>query len=124
MLELNAVVNLRLRRRIAIIPNLEPGKIMLANSRRCLCVVLLILGCLSFEEDSSRRCFAASPLVSPLALQDSQSDELSDEEAKSIKIADRFFSILEKSPRRGTALERVYGPVSYTHLTLPTICSV
>ena len=39
----------------------------------------------------------------------SPQDELSEEEAKSIKIAERFFSILEKSPRRGTALERVYG---------------
>ena len=39
----------------------------------------------------------------------SPQDELSAEEAKSVKIADRFFSILEKSPRRGTALERVYG---------------
>ena len=50
-------------------------------------------------------CHAAAKSV----VQDSQPDELSEEEAKSIKIADRFFSILEKSPRRGTALERVYG---------------
>ncbi len=50
-------------------------------------------------------CDAAAKFV----IQDSQPDELSEEEAKSIKIADRFFSILEKSPRRGTALERVYG---------------
>ena len=49
---------------------------------------------------ASNRSFAV--MVSP-------QDELSDEEAKSIKIAQRFFSILEKSPRRGTALERVYG---------------
>ena len=35
--------------------------------------------------------------------------ELSEEEAKSVKIAERFFSILKKSPRRGTALERIYG---------------
>ena len=41
--------------------------------------------------------------------EDTQPEELSEEEAKSIKIAERFFTILEKSPRRGTALERVYG---------------
>ena len=36
-------------------------------------------------------------------------DVLSDEEAKQVKIAERFLSVLEKSPRRGTALDRVHG---------------
>ncbi|WP_345682688.1 DUF1583 domain-containing protein [Novipirellula caenicola] len=36
-------------------------------------------------------------------------NELSEEEARQIKTAERFFSILEKNPRRGTALDRVYG---------------
>ena len=36
-------------------------------------------------------------------------DKLTAEEQKQIKIAERFFSILEKSPRRGTALDRIYG---------------
>jgi len=84
----------------------KSGESMLAKSCRCLCAVLLMLGVLGFEADSPRRCFAA---CHPLVVQDSQSEELSEEEAKSIKIAERFFSILEKSPRRGTALERVYG---------------
>ena len=56
---------------------------------------------------TSSRCMATCS-HKPLAGSSTQ-DELSAEEAKSVKIADRFFSILEKSPRRGTALERVYG---------------
>ena len=65
-------------------------------------VVVVFFGCLS-----PLRCIAIcsqQPIVGG-----SPQDELSAEEAKSIKIADRFFTILEKSPRRGTALERVYG---------------
>jgi len=36
-------------------------------------------------------------------------DEPSEEEAEQIKGAQRFLTVLEKSPRRGTALDRVYG---------------
>ena len=36
-------------------------------------------------------------------------DEVSDEEATQIKAAERFLTVLEKNPRRGTALDRVYG---------------
>ncbi|MFO0998997.1 MAG: tetratricopeptide repeat protein [Planctomycetaceae bacterium] len=36
-------------------------------------------------------------------------DEPSEEEAEQIKAAERFLTVLEKSPRRGTALDRVYG---------------
>ena len=84
----------------------ESGEFMLAKSCRCLFTVFVMLGFAGFEIDSPSYCFAASH---PAVVQDSQSGELSEEEAKSIKIAERFFSILEKSPRRGTALERVYG---------------
>ncbi len=38
-----------------------------------------------------------------------QEEALSDEEQKQVAIAERFFSVLEKSPRRGTALDRIYG---------------
>ena len=36
-------------------------------------------------------------------------DELSDEEQRQVQIAERFLTVLEKSPRRGTALDRIYG---------------
>ncbi len=36
-------------------------------------------------------------------------DEPSEEEAEQFKAADRFLAVLQKSPRRGTALDRVYG---------------
>ena len=36
-------------------------------------------------------------------------ESLSDEEKKQVEIADRFLTVLERSPRRGTALDRVYG---------------
>ncbi|MCA9047323.1 MAG: tetratricopeptide repeat protein, partial [Planctomycetaceae bacterium] len=35
--------------------------------------------------------------------------ELQEEEARRIQIADRFLNVLEKNPRYGTALDRVYG---------------
>ena len=81
---------------------------MLSFCFRCLCAVLFVLGCLGFEAESQRGCLLACH-PHPIVMQDSQPDELSAEETKSIKIAERFFSILEKSPRRGTALERIYG---------------
>jgi tetratricopeptide (TPR) repeat protein len=37
------------------------------------------------------------------------SEELSEEELRQIKTAERFLGVLEKNPRRGTALDRVYG---------------
>lgn len=42
----------------------------------------------------------------PLASEDT---ELSDEEARQIKTAERFLDVLLKNPRYGTALDRVYG---------------
>lgn len=36
-------------------------------------------------------------------------DEVSEEETTQIKAAERFLTVLEKNPRRGTALDRVYG---------------
>ena len=41
--------------------------------------------------------------------QDDPAAELAEDEARQVKIAERFLSILEKNPRRGTALDRVYG---------------
>ena len=38
-----------------------------------------------------------------------QADELSEDEAKQVQATERFLKVLEKSPRRGTALDRVYG---------------
>ncbi|MDZ4849185.1 MAG: DUF1583 domain-containing protein [Pirellulaceae bacterium] len=35
--------------------------------------------------------------------------ELSDEEVQQVQATERFLKVLEKSPRRGTALDRVYG---------------
>ncbi|MCA9053139.1 MAG: tetratricopeptide repeat protein, partial [Planctomycetaceae bacterium] len=35
--------------------------------------------------------------------------ELSEEEQRQVQIAERFVTVLERSPRRGTALDRVYG---------------
>ena len=36
-------------------------------------------------------------------------NELSEDEQKQIEIAERFVTVLEKNPRRGTALDRIYG---------------
>jgi tetratricopeptide (TPR) repeat protein len=38
-----------------------------------------------------------------------QREDLSEEEAKQVQATERFLKVLEKSPRRGTALDRVYG---------------
>ncbi len=40
---------------------------------------------------------------------DALADELSEEEAKQVLATERFLKVLEKSPRRGTALDRIYG---------------
>ncbi len=45
----------------------------------------------------------------PIIAETSDVDELSEEEMRQIKTAERFLSILERNPRRGTALDRVYG---------------
>ena len=39
----------------------------------------------------------------------STDEEYSEEELKQIQLAERFLGVLEKNPRRGTALDRVYG---------------
>jgi tetratricopeptide (TPR) repeat protein len=36
-------------------------------------------------------------------------NDLSEDEQKQVEIAERFVTVLEKNPRRGTALDRVYG---------------
>ncbi|MBL8850714.1 MAG: tetratricopeptide repeat protein, partial [Planctomycetaceae bacterium] len=41
--------------------------------------------------------------------QDDAGADLSEDEARQVQVAARFLSILEKNPRRGTALDRVYG---------------
>ena len=52
-------------------------------------------------------CFAAMSICSVPKFV--TADEPSEEEAEQIKAAERFLTVLEKSPRRGTALDRVYG---------------
>ncbi len=53
---------------------------------------------------------AAPQIPAPqIIAEESAEDELSEEEIRQIKTAERFLSILEKNPRRGTALDRVYG---------------
>ncbi len=49
-------------------------------------------------------CWLVLIAVSPLVAQD-----VDPEEAKEKSIADRFVVVLEKNPRRGTALDKVYG---------------
>lgn len=44
-----------------------------------------------------------------LVAQDSPTEEYSEEELRQIQLAERFLSILAKNPRRGTAMDRVYG---------------
>ena len=66
-----------------------------------LCLVSLVCGLLlSLADYSSAIAQGDPPIVA---------NELSDVEKRQIKIAERFLTVLEKSPRRGTALERVYG---------------
>ncbi len=36
-------------------------------------------------------------------------DKLSEDELRQIKIAERFLTVLQRNPRRGTALDRIYG---------------
>ena len=80
---------------------------MRAKSRCLLPALVVVLTGFVASSSTPANCFA---ICNPaLVVAGSLQDELSDEEAKSIKIAERFLSILEKSPRRGTALERVYG---------------
>ncbi|MCU0707928.1 MAG: tetratricopeptide repeat protein, partial [Pirellula sp.] len=47
--------------------------------------------------------------LSSLHGQDSQQQELQQEEQKQLDAVARFATVLEKNPRRGTALDRVYG---------------
>ena len=76
------------------------------SSSRCLpsCSLWFFVLVLSLVPNFSTFALAAPPLR-----QDSELSELDAEEAKQIKIAERFETVLEKRPRRGTALERVYG---------------
>lgn len=41
--------------------------------------------------------------------QDAEADELAAEQARAVQIAERFLGVLQQNPRRGTALDRVYG---------------
>ncbi len=54
-------------------------------------------------------CVTAGFLSLPLAAQVAELEALSDEEQRQMKVMERFVSVLERSPRRGTALDRVYG---------------
>ena len=50
-----------------------------------------------------------SVIVSSRVWADDAADSNSEDEAKQAQVAERFLTVLEKSPRRGTALDRVYG---------------
>ena len=50
----------------------------------------------------------AAPAAAVLA-QETALTELTAEEQRQVQIAERFLTVLERSPRRGTALDRVYG---------------
>ncbi|MFV0443709.1 MAG: tetratricopeptide repeat protein, partial [Planctomycetaceae bacterium] len=49
------------------------------------------------------------PLADSCLADDADAQALSEEEQRQVQIAERFVGVLEKSPRRGTALDRVYG---------------
>ena len=55
------------------------------------------------------RPFAVSCVISVLTCCAAVAQEVDPEEAKEKGIADRFVVVLEKNPRRGTALDKVYG---------------
>ncbi|HEX4416127.1 MAG TPA: DUF1583 domain-containing protein, partial [Lacipirellulaceae bacterium] len=48
-------------------------------------------------------------ILSSRIMADDAADSTSEDEAKQAQVAERFLTVLEKSPRRGTALDRVYG---------------
>lgn len=54
-------------------------------------------------------CKAQAAQQTPTESEQSTIAELSDEEQQQVKNAERFLTVLEKNPRRGTALDRVYG---------------
>ncbi len=66
----------------------------------------------------SSRVFLAYGLVNSILLTlflmwpksaDAQQDALGEDEARQVQVTERFLKVLEKTPRRGTALDRVYG---------------
>ncbi len=58
---------------------------------------------------SHSHCKAQAAQQTTPASEQSTIAELSDEEQQQVKNAERFLTVLEKNPRRGTALDRVYG---------------
>lgn len=58
---------------------------------------------------SHSHCKAQAAQQTIPATEQSTIAELSDEEQQQVKNAERFLTVLEKNPRRGTALDRVYG---------------
>src|SRR5262249_33596497 len=73
--------------------------------RWCVCLALLVLAVLSLAP--------YLPLPSPWAVAVGQEKRPADDEqaadATERRIIERFVGVLEKSPRKGTALDRVYG---------------
>lgn len=71
------------------------------------------------QRDSARTLFGLSQLILSLAIvgiadpivhaQVAGLNELFEDEQKQVEIAERFLAVLEKNPRRGTALDRTYG---------------
>ena len=58
--------------------------------------------------------FSGTAPTRPVAAQEDDEnaielDSLSEEEQRQVQIAERFLTVLQRSPRRGTALDRIYG---------------
>jgi tetratricopeptide (TPR) repeat protein len=68
----------------------------ITDLRICRSLLLMLLACCTIA-DYSAQAFVR------------QDEAASEEESVQIKTAERFLSVLEKNPRYGTALDRVYG---------------
>ena len=75
------------------------------HARTFVLALLVLLTCLA-NPFVGHVVWADEPKADDTELPD---EELSEEETRQIKIAERFLGILEKNPRYGTALDRVYG---------------
>jgi tetratricopeptide (TPR) repeat protein len=81
-----------------------PMSISKRSSTRC-CIAACLVTLVGFTH-VSRAIAQASP---DAASESTDVDSIDAEEQKQIELANRFMGILEKNPRRGTALDRVYG---------------
>ncbi len=68
------------------------------------------------RQNSSPRSYVATLaflvsaiLLFPLLASAQEASLLSEEESRQVQLAERFLTVLQKNPRRGTALDRIYG---------------